>query len=148
MIKLNLTDVKFAHKKFIRNNENMIAGILDKTSEFALKYVVDNNKFKSDKMVKATTAKVRLVKRGGKLIIANPKKHAEFQEYGTRGPYDILPRKKKFLRFNIGGKVVFARRVIHPGLKATKFLYKTANASGRIIEENLRREMEKISHNF
>ncbi|MFC8583455.1 HK97 gp10 family phage protein [Streptomyces sp. NPDC057217] len=40
---------------------------------------------------------------------------------GTR-PHKIRPRTKKALRFKVGGKVVFARVVSHPGTRARPFL--------------------------
>ena len=42
-------------------------------------------------------------------------------EFGT-GPHIIRPRKGKFLRFVVNGKVVFARIVRHPGTAANPYL--------------------------
>lgn len=39
---------------------------------------------------------------------------------GTR-PHEIRPKKAKALRFEIDGKVVFAKRVNHPGTKPNDF---------------------------
>ena len=38
------------------------------------------------------------------------------------GPHEIRPRKRKVLRFSVGGRVVFRTRVMHPGTKGTRFL--------------------------
>lgn len=40
---------------------------------------------------------------------------------GTR-PHIIRPKRAKALRFRVGGKVVFARIVHHPGTRARPFL--------------------------
>ncbi|WP_405759431.1 hypothetical protein OG234_13145 [Streptomyces sp. NBC_01420] len=40
---------------------------------------------------------------------------------GTR-PHVIVPRRAKALRFTVGGDVVFARRVRHPGTRPNDFL--------------------------
>ncbi|MGD9485749.1 hypothetical protein WDH52_21265 [Streptomyces sp. TRM70308] len=40
---------------------------------------------------------------------------------GTR-PHVIRPRRAKALRFDMGGWVVFAKRVNHPGTRANNFL--------------------------
>lgn len=40
---------------------------------------------------------------------------------GTR-PHIIVPRRAKALRFTVGGDVVFARRVRHPGTQPNDFL--------------------------
>lgn len=37
-------------------------------------------------------------------------------------PHEIRPRRRKTLRFVIGGQVVFRSRVMHPGTKANPFL--------------------------
>jgi hypothetical protein len=40
---------------------------------------------------------------------------------GTR-PHIIRPRRGQYLRFEVGGRVVYARQVRHPGTKARPFL--------------------------
>jgi hypothetical protein len=41
--------------------------------------------------------------------------------HGTK-PHVIRPRARKMLRFEVGGRTVFARVVHHPGTKANNFL--------------------------
>ncbi|MFA5711470.1 hypothetical protein [Mycolicibacterium sp.] len=50
---------------------------------------------------------------------------------GSR-PYVIRPRKAKALRFQVGGRTVFAARVNHPGVRARPFL---RNAAERIAAQ-------------
>lgn len=52
-----------------------------------------------------------------------------YQEFGTasRGefggePYEILPKKGKYLVFTIDGKKIFAKKVKHPGVKAKYYM--------------------------
>jgi len=47
---------------------------------------------------------------------------------GTR-PHQIRPRTKKALRFTVGGRVVFAKLVNHPGTQANDFLNKALPAA-------------------
>lgn len=54
--------------------------------------------------------------------------HARFLEEGTR-PHVITPRNGRALRFQAGGRTVFATRVQHPGTAATNFL------SGAVADE-------------
>lgn len=44
-----------------------------------------------------------------------------YQEIGTRA-HDIVPRRAKILRWFVGGKPVFARKVRHPGIKPVLFV--------------------------
>jgi hypothetical protein len=47
---------------------------------------------------------------------------------GTR-PHRIVPRTAKALRFTVGGQVVFAQVVNHPGTKANNFLKEALRAA-------------------
>lgn len=55
-------------------------------------------------------------------------------EYGTR-PHEIRPVNSRALRFEIGGQLVFAVRVQHPGTRPNPFLRETAEIVGREAEE-------------
>ena len=58
--------------------------------------------------------------------------HADYAAAVHEGsrPHIIRPRRAKALRFEVGGRTVFARMVRHPGTKARPFL---RNAAERII---------------
>lgn len=56
-----------------------------------------------------------------------------YNDLGTR-PHLILPRRRKVLKFTVGGSVVFARRVNHPGTKAQ---YLTRQVQRRVDALNL-----------
>lgn len=47
--------------------------------------------------------------------------YAEYVNDGTR-PHIIRPRRARALRFTVGGQVVYARVVRHPGTRANPFL--------------------------
>jgi hypothetical protein len=70
----------------------------------------------------------RIVKRVGSLggvpvvfVGAVGVKYALWHHEGTQ-PHVIVPRNKKVLRFEVGGAVVFAKRVNHPGTRPNRFL--------------------------
>lgn len=50
-----------------------------------------------------------------------------FVLYGTR-PHVIRPRRKKALRFDVGGRTVFAAVVHHPGTRPNDFLGRALRA--------------------
>ena len=43
---------------------------------------------------------------------------------GSDGPYVILPRRKKALKFKVGATTIIVKKVIHPGVKPRPFLRK------------------------
>lgn len=51
-------------------------------------------------------------------IISSDEPYSKYQHDGTRGP--IVPRRAKVLRFRVGGKTVYARKV--RGISGIKFL--------------------------
>jgi hypothetical protein len=56
-------------------------------------------------------------------IVMSDHPASTFVLHGTR-PHIIRPSRRSRLRFEVGGKVVFARLVHHPGTKANNFLLK------------------------
>jgi hypothetical protein len=59
--------------------------------------------------------------KGSTLSVGSNDPKAKWMEFGTR-PHLIRPKHAKALRFNMRGKVVFARVVKHPGTPEYKFL--------------------------
>lgn len=47
--------------------------------------------------------------------------YAKFLEYGTR-PHEIVPKRARFLRFEVDGRIVYAKRVNHPGNPAFHYM--------------------------
>lgn len=65
--------------------------------------------------------------------------YGRIQEEGVPHPWPIVPRHKKALRFTVGGKVVFATHVMHPGLKPRPWLSTAASESKQEILEEFRK---------
>lgn len=53
--------------------------------------------------------------------VGSTAKHAYYHHEGTK-PHQIRPENGRLLRFNVGGHVVYARKVNHPGTRGTKYL--------------------------
>lgn len=56
--------------------------------------------------------------------------YALMVENGTR-PHVIRPKRTRALKFQIGGRTIYAKRVNHPGTRATNFLKDALRAAGR-----------------
>lgn len=82
----------------------------------------------------ATRSRIRNTLTGVTGELINDVEYAEMVHDGT-APHRITPRRRDgVLRFNIGGRVVYARYVNHPGTQARPFLSQamreTAQARG------------------
>lgn len=53
--------------------------------------------------------------------VGSKARHAYWHHEGTR-PHRILPENGRVVRFNVGGKVVYAKKVMHPGTRPNPFL--------------------------
>ena len=54
-------------------------------------------------------------------VVFTDEKYAPYVEFGTR-PHTITPKTGKMLAFKVGGKMVFARKVNHPGSKPYPYM--------------------------
>ena len=61
-------------------------------------------------------------------IVFTDMKYAPYVEFGTK-PHVIRPKTKKMLAFRVGGKMVFARKVNHPGTRAYNYMKDAFNES-------------------
>lgn len=66
-----------------------------------------------------------------KRVIARAR-HGRFIEDGTK-PHVIRPRNGTFLKFVVGGRTVFARKVNHPGTSRRPFMQNAANAGAQAM---------------
>lgn len=56
-------------------------------------------------------------------VIGPTEFYGVFQEFGTKGPYTIKPKRPDgYLVFEVNGTKVFARQVTHPGIRAHPFM--------------------------
>lgn len=81
-----------------------------------------------------TIGEGRIFRSGPRTIHGSVHAKADYALYvheGTR-PHVIRPRRAQALRFQIGGRTVFAKLVRHPGTKARPFL---RNAAQRIVAQ-------------
>ena len=63
--------------------------------------------------------------------------YATFVENGTR-PHEIRPRRRRALKFKVGGRTVFARVVQHPGTTGVHFMSRAVREVGSRNGYNVR----------
>jgi len=68
------------------------------------------------------------------------KGYARYVEYGTR-PHEILPVRAKALRFQVRDRIVFARRVRHPGTWGRPFIGPAVEMTKEILPELMREKL-------
>jgi hypothetical protein len=74
--------------------------------------------------------------RAGVQVMRVDAPYAAVVEFGSR-PHLIFPRHAQALRFEVGGRVVFARYVRHPGTKAQLIIQRALNMVTRKIRHLL-----------
>ncbi len=74
-------------------------------------------------------ARPRVTFRGPTIRVEANVNYATFVENGT-DPHVIRPKNKKVLKFRVGGRVVYAKIVHHPGTKAVHFMARAVRQAG------------------
>ena len=67
--------------------------------------------------------------------------YGKFVHNGTK-PHIIMARKAKFLAFMIGNRLVFAKKVNHPGTKPDEFIYNAGKIQGNKVKDILTNNMK------
>ena len=84
-------------------------------------------------------------KAGMRAVVTNKAKHAVFVHEGTKA-HAIVARNATFLRFEVGGSVVFRRRVWHPGTKPRPFLRIAGEHGTTALERALHDGLNQAIH--
>lgn len=151
----NEREVRSKHQEFIEDNEREIERALDLSGRTARAYVQRNPGFKrrSGALQRETTARVVRTSSGRLLKLDNPLNYADAIDQGSpaheMGP--ITPKKGEFLRFEIGGKTIFAKfvkRFTHPGNKPYKFMYRAHHAADRFFRQDMTERMTALAARF
>jgi hypothetical protein len=144
---VNLPQIVRAHDLFLARNSDMVRDASERAAKHVVEHVARYPEFKprSGKLQKATKARVI---RGRIVRITNNKPYAQAIDGGAR-PHVIRPKRAKLLRFvGRGGKIVFARKVNHPGNRPYKFAYKATNSAYRLLGQHLEHEMQNHAKRF
>jgi hypothetical protein len=91
----------------------------NQVAEYARRYV----RVRTSRTQRSIRAVPRRTARGPMVRVQANVPYGLVEEQGSP-PHKIRPRRKKYLRFVINGRVVYAKEVNHPGTKGSHFLSK------------------------
>lgn len=129
-IRLNPREVTATVTRFARRDTQKVADQIIATAQRLAP--VDTGRYRAGFAKRQVTTL-----RGVGWQVYNPVEYAPYIEEGTK-PHIIRPRKAKALRFKIGGRIVFAQIVHHPGTKAQHILSKATRQVGAAAGYNVR----------
>ena len=122
-IKHNLDDVLSAFWSLVQRSTGLAERIIREAARRAEELVRERAPRKAGKLARSIGSTVE----GNRALVGVKVDYARFLEWGTR-PHEIKPRHARALRFVIRGRVVFARRVWHPGIRPRLFVLSAAEA--------------------
>jgi len=155
----DLGKIKRAHQRFMAEHSREVAVALDpqKLTPWEWRYISQHGGFTSRTGKLVAKTKVKVLRTGkGRLIVksTNSAAYAAAQDGGSglygpkRAKYVIRTKNGKALAFTSGGKTIFARSVMHPGVKPTRFLYNANDALFRASKQWLRGAMDRAAKKF
>lgn len=79
----------------------------------------------------------------GRIAVGKEAPYGKLHEYGVDHSWEIRPRRRKALSFEVNGERVFARRVTHPGLKERSFMRRAIRDRRETIVAMIREEIAR-----
>ena len=146
---VNLDAVRRAHRRVLAQTKTALAEAATDAGQFAVDYVHAHPTFtpRTGHLQDSTSWKTVRLSSGRVVRVENRAKYAAAIDRGAK-PHVIEARRGKTLAFTKNGKLMFRRRVNHPGNKPTKFLYRATSAAGRILYQGMSNKMAKIAAKF
>lgn len=135
----NLQELQSAFKK----SPEITAKELEKATKDAGKFILATEKSEVPVKTGQLRRSITLDYRPISVSIYPTVKYAIPVHEGSR-PHTISPRSKSVLRFKKGGKIIFAKRVMHPGNKPNKFVERTVNKSENPINAFFSKALDNI----
>lgn len=147
---VNFDEVVRGHRHFLAQHQRMVEDALRTAGKHAVDHVQKHATFKrrTGRLQDKTQASRVVRTSGGRLIrVFNPLRYAAAIDTGSKR-HVIEARRRKALRFMVGGRLVFRRRVMHPGTRPYKFLFRATHSAHRAMGDYLKREMTEIARRF
>lgn len=92
-------------------------------------------------------SEVRHSQDGSRVRLRADAPYAKFVIHGTR-PHIILPRVAKVLRFEVADRIVFAKRVHHPGTQPNPFGERALQAAEPDFRDTMKAILKRIERRF
>ena len=134
---LSITIEKTDFGTITRRLEDAIRNLIERTTDLAEEEMKRRAPVRKGRLRGSIRKRVDLVNLEAEVGLGV--EYAIFVELGTR-PHIIRPIRAQALRFEVGGEIVFAKLVRHPGTRPQPFVRETAEAVERRIP-GLWREM-------
>lgn len=147
---INVDLLRKSHERFLRANARMLDIAADLGVDTANQHIDRYPGFKprSGDLQRLTRGKVVRTAKGRTVRIKSSgkaNKYANAIDGGARA-HVIVPKRRQFLVFTgRDGRLVFVRRVNHPGNRPYKYGWRAAWAAHRVMGQFLRAEMATIS---
>jgi len=122
-IKHNLDDVLSAFWDLVQSSTGLAERIIREVARRAEELIRERAPRRTGKLARSTGSTIE----GNRALVGVRVDYARFLEWGTR-PHEIRPRHARALRFVIRDRVIFAKRVWHPGIRPRLFVLSAAEA--------------------
>ena len=133
-----------AIRKFQDALDRIVAEELRNTGREIQDQVIADKSFKGNKL--RHSIRYRNISKST-IRVGSKSPHASFVEHGTR-PHVITPRRKRWLYFQTATGPRFAKRVNHPGTKATRFFSRAVDRSFASMQRRLRNRVRAAAKKF
>ena len=122
-IKHSLDDVLSAFWNLVKKSASLAERIIREAARRAEELIRERVPRRTGRLIRSIGSTIE----GNRALVGVKAGYARFLEWGTR-PHEIRPRHARALRFVTRGRVVFARRVWHPGIRPRLFVLSAAEA--------------------
>jgi len=125
----NLDDVLSAFWELVEKSASLAERVIREAARRAEELIRERAPRRTGKLARSIGSAIE----GNRALVGVRVDYARFLEWGAR-PHEIRPRHARALRFVMRGRVVFAKRVWHPGIRPRLFVLSAAEALGAELE--------------
>ena len=138
-IKHNLDSVLSAFWNLVEKSTSLAERIIREAAGRAEEFIRERAPRRTGRLIRSISSTIE----GNRALVGVKVDYARFLEWGTR-PHEIRPRHAGALRFVIRGRVIFAKRVWHPGVRPRLFVLSAAEALRAELDDLTSGVMEDV----